>query len=304
MSKVLITGGTGLIGMSLSQTLAESGFSVVHLSRNPKGNEEFQTFQWNIDKGEIDPLAFQNVEHIIHLAGASVADGKWTEERKTVLIDSRVKSAKLLKRYCIQENIQLKHFISASAIGWYPMEINDQLYTEDEAVSSGYLADICKVWEAAADTFQEIAEHVAKIRIGVVMSKNGGALTEISRPIRLYVGAGLGSGRQAMNWIHIDDVAGIFKHVLQNRLSGIFNAVGPTPTTNQDFMQTLADVLDRPILLPNVPEFVMRLILGASSEMVLKGTFVSAEKIIDSGYEFDFPTINSALFDIYWAKNS
>lgn len=303
MAKVLITGGTGLVGMALSELLTSSGTEVNHLSRRVTGDEVHPTYLWDLAAGTIDPKAFEGVDRIVHLAGAPIADEKWTAERKQEILDSRIKSASLLQSKCKELNIKLKQFISASAIGWYPLILSEDVHNEASEIGTGFLADVCKEWEEAADRFEGIADKIVKLRIGLVLTKNAGALTQISRPIRFYLGAGLGSGKQYMSWIHLSDVARMFEHTIQQNLSGVHNAVGPEPTNNQEFMQTLADVMDKPILLPNAPEFVIRLLFGPAAEMVLRGVPLSSKKIRDTGFEFLYPTLNSSLFDIYWSKH-
>ncbi|GAB5538084.1 MAG: TIGR01777 family oxidoreductase [Salibacteraceae bacterium] len=302
MSKVLITGGSGLIGMELSKTLADQGVEVLHLSRKVTGNEVYPTYKWDLDAGTMDAAALKGVSSIIHLAGASVADEKWTEERKQVILESRTSTARLLLETCKKNNIRLKNFISASAIGWYPLIVSKEKMDESSPRGEGFLADVCDEWERMADTFQEVADNVSKISIGMVLAKDSGALAQIERPIRYYVGAGLGSGKQYIPWIHLKDVCNIFAFVHKHNLSGIFNAVGPEHATNQDFMQTLADVMDKPLILPNIPEFVIRMIFGESAEMVLNGVPLSSAKIQKAGFQFDYPTLNSSLFDIYWSN--
>jgi uncharacterized protein (TIGR01777 family) len=303
MAKVLITGGTGLVGMALSELLTSSGIEVNHLSRRLTGDEVYPTYLWDLAAGTIDPKAFEGVDRIVHLAGAPISDEKWTAERKQEILDSRIKSASLLQSKCEELNIKLKQFISASAIGWYPLILSEDVHSEASEIGTGFLADVCKEWEEAADRFEGIADKIVKLRIGLVLTKNAGALTQNSRPIRFYLGAGLGSGKQYMSWIHLSDVARIFEHTIQQNLSGVYNAVGPEPTNNQEFMQTLADVMDKPILLPNAPEFVIRLLFGPAAELVLRGVPLSSKKIRDTGFEFLYPTLNSSLFDIYWSKH-
>ncbi len=302
MTKVLITGGTGLVGMALSKILDKKGIGIHHLSRNTTGQETYPTYTWNIDKGEIDKAAFEGVNKIIHLAGAPIADEKWTDERKQIILDSRVKSADLLLKTCQNEGIGLKQFVSASAIGWYPLAISEELHDETAGPGDGFLADVCKSWEMAADQFNLVSEVVTKLRIGLILTKNAGALSQIVRPINFYLGAGLGSGKQYMSWIHLNDVVRMFEHVLTHDMEGVYNAVGPEPTNNQEFMQTLADVLDKPILLPNIPEFVIRIMFGSAADMVLRGVPLTSAKICATGFEFEYPTLNSSLFDIYWSK--
>ena len=303
MAKVLITGGTGTLGMALSKLLLDSGIEVHHLSRRVTGDEAYPTFIWDINGGTIDTQAFEGVDRIIHLAGAPIAAEKWSDERKQEILDSRIKSAQLLFSKCKDLKISLKQFISASAIGWYPLILSEDIHDENSELGKGFLAEVCEKWEDSADHFNGLADSVVKIRIGLILTKEAGALTQISRPIRFYLGAGLGSGKQYMSWIHLSDVARMFKHVIMNNLNGVYNAVGPEPTTNQEFMQTLADVMDKPIMLPNIPEFVIRILFGQTAEMVLRGVPLSSKKICDTGFEFSYPTLNSSLFDIYWSKH-
>jgi hypothetical protein len=303
MAKVLITGGTGLVGMALSKVLYDKGVGVHHLSRASNGHETYPTFTWDISKGEIDKAALDGVDRIIHLAGAPIANEKWSDERKKLILDSRVKSAELLLNACKSEGIQLKQFVSASAIGWYPLELSEVVHNEESPAGKGYLAEVCQSWEEAADQFDEISDRVTKLRIGLILTKNVGALSQIVRPINFYLGAGLGTGKQYMSWIHLNDVVRMFDHVLTKRLSGVYNAVGPEPTNNQEFMQTVADVVDKPILLPNIPEFVIRILFGPAADMVLRGVPLSSAKICATGFQFEYPTLNSSLFDIYWSKH-
>lgn len=300
MLKVLITGGSGLVGRPLTAMLLAQGHEVRHLSRNPGSQGAVKVFRWDPMNGTMDENAVKGVDAIIHLAGAGIADERWTEDRKQLIIDSRVKSAELLHQVCNKHNVKLRSYISASAIGYYPNIVSENTYDESSPQGNSYLSDVCSSWEASADQFTDIADHVAKIRIGLVLSEDGGALELIERPIRLYVGAGLGSGKQYVSWIHVTDVCKIFVHVLQKQLRGIYNAVGSEPTTNNVFTQTLADIMDRPILLPNIPEFVVKFLYGEMSVTILTGVPVSSKKIAATGFEFDYPTLSSALFNIYW----
>jgi uncharacterized protein len=303
MAKVLITGGTGLIGGQLTQCMQLNGHEVVHLSRNPTGKEDVPTFQWDPMNSSMDVSALDGVETIIHLAGAAIMGEKWSQERKQVILDSRIKSADLLHHECIRNNVRLKHFISASAIGWYPLILSDNVYDESSPPGNGFLADVCKKWEASADQFKDVASYVAKVRIGLVLTKSDGALSQISRPIRFYIGAGLGTGTQFMSWIHLTDVSRIFCHIMEKNLNGIYNAVGPEATSNQEFMQTVADIIDRPILLPNIPEFIIKIMFGQASEIVLRGVPLSSTKIEATGFHFNYPTLTSSLFNIYWTTD-
>ncbi len=299
MTKVLITGGTGMIGNPLTELLLQKGHEVVHLSRSVKGNERVPTFLWDLESKHLDPKALQGVDSIIHLAGAGIADKPWTPSRKQEIIDSRVESAKLLLEGCIKNNIRLKNYISASAIGYYPLAISDLIYKEDSPSGTGFLAEVCKKWEDAASEFSMVAENVSKIRIGLVLGKGEGALKQIALPVKYYAAAGLGKGYQSMAWIHVNDVCRIFAHALKNDLSGAYNAVGPEIVSNQDFMQILADVMEKPLILPNVPEFLIKMMFGQKADLILKGVKLSSKKIQSTGFTFNYPTLNSALMQIY-----
>ncbi|MEQ9187874.1 MAG: TIGR01777 family oxidoreductase [Cryomorphaceae bacterium] len=299
MTKVLITGGTGMIGTPLTNYLLDAGYDVVHLSRTPAKSDKVPTFQWNIEQGIIDPKSVEGIDAIVHLAGAGIVDKPWTGERKQEIIDSRVKSAELLLTTCKKEGVRLKAFISASAIGWYPLTISDEVYGEEQPAAEGFLGEVCQAWEGVADHFKDITDRVVKLRIGLVLARDQGALKKIALPVRLYTGAGIGSGEQAMSWIHIQDACRMFQHSIDNDLNGVYNAVGPDTITNEEFMQILADVMEKPILLPNIPEFVIRMIYGRKADIILKGVKLSSNKILATGFEFDYPTLNSALMHIY-----
>ena len=288
-----------MIGTPLTHLLLDAGHEVVHMSRTVDGTESVPTYQWNVEAGTMDKKALEGVRAVIHLAGAGIADKPWTESRKQEILDSRVKTAELLLSAIKEEGIRLDCFISASAIGWYPLEISDKTYREDHPPADGFLGKVCKAWEDAADAFEDVAERVVKLRIGLVLSRGQGALKQIALPVRFYVAAGLGSGEQAMSWIHIQDVCRMFQHSLENDLVGVYNAVGPDTITNEDFMQILADVMEKPLILPNIPEFIIRALFGAKAELVLKGVKLSSSKILETGFEFDYPTLNSALMHIY-----
>jgi uncharacterized protein (TIGR01777 family) len=300
MQKVLITGGSGLVGTELSALLKEKGYEVAHLTRNKKDDYPYQQFEWDIKKQEMDEEAIKFADVIIHLAGAGVADKKWTDSRKKVIIESRTESASLL--YNTIKNMPdeaPEHFISASAIGYYGMDTGDKLVDEDSKAGNDFLAEVTKKWEAAADQFESLEIPTAKIRIGIVLTEKGGALPQLAQPIKLMAGAPLGSGKQWMSWIHIDDLARLFLHVLENKITGVYNGVGTNPATNKEVTKAVAKVLDKPLILPNVPSFAMKLLLGEMAQMVLGGNKVSAEKALKSGFVFKFERLNDALEEIY-----
>lgn len=300
MAKILITGASGMIGRPLTQRLLDAGHEVVHLSRTPSTSSKVPAFKWNPADGTIDDHALKGVNIIVHLAGAGLADQSWTDARKQEILDSRINSASLLHEACKRNGVRLDNFISASAIGWYPLIISDIAFDEGSPEGQGFVAEVCKSWEDSADQFADVSDRVCKLRIGLVLGKNNGALREIEWPVRMYIGAGLGEGTQSMSWIHLDDVSRMFVHVIEKKLDGVYNSVGPEPTPNIEFMQTMADVMGRPIMLPNIPEFIIKLIYGPKSEVILKGAPISSKKIEATGFEFEYPTLTSALMNIYY----
>lgn len=298
--KVLITGATGLIGSAVTKKFQQEGISVNYLTTSTEkieDKENYHGFAWNPRKDEINTACFKDVDTIIHLAGASIAE-RWTEKHKQAIISSRVDSAKLLFNSLKESDNKVRHFISASAVGAYPSsltEIYDENYPE---YNSGFLGEVVEKWEQAADRFAELNIAVTKIRIGVVLSESGGALEQLLKPIKNYVGAPLGSGDQWQSWIHLEDLAGIFYHCKKNQLSGIYNAAAPNPVTNETLTRESATLLNKPLWLPNVPSFMLRLILGEMAAIVLESQKVSSDKIREAGYVFRFDQLHKALKDL------
>lgn len=270
MKKVLITGGSGLVGTELSALLKEKGYEVAHLTRSKKEGYPYQQFLWDIKKQEMEEEAIRFADVIIHLAGAGVADEKWSDKRKKVIVESRTESASLLhKTISKMPDEAPKHFISASAIGYYGMDTGDTLVDESSKAGNDFLAEVTKKWEASADQFESLQIPTAKIRIGIVLSVKGGALPQLAQPIKLFAGAPLGSGKQWMSWIHIEDLTRLFLHVMEHELTGVYNGVGTKPATNKEVTKAVAKSLNKPLILPNVPPFAMKLILGEMAQMVL-----------------------------------
>lgn len=294
---VLITGGTGLVGRELSQLLTSKGYKVTHLSRNPT-QKDYQTFYWDIKKGEIDDEAITSADAIIHLAGAGVSDKRWSEDWKKEIYNSRIDSTKLLKDKVAKLNPDLKHFISASAIGYYGWDTGEQLVDESSPKGSGFLADVVEDWEKETDSFNELSLKVSKVRIGIVLSEKGGALVELMKPIKFWVGAPLASGTQYMSWIHITDLCRIFVHILEQSAEGIYNGVAPHPHTNKEFTMRVASMLKKPLWLPNVPKFALRLIVGEMADILIGGNRVTSKKVEKIGFNFQFATLDDALQDL------
>ncbi|AEV34094.1 TIGR01777 family protein [Owenweeksia hongkongensis DSM 17368] len=293
--KILITGGTGLIGTEISKQLLEHGHSVVYFSRSPrKNNLGIQEYAWDVDKGTYDKKAFDGVEAIINLAGAPISE-RWTATYKSEILRSRVDATRLLYTAVQKLSLPLNVFVSASAVGYYPNDFN-KTYNEDDAPGSDFLSLVTQKWEQEAQNFSKLNIRTVRIRVGVVLSNDGGAFPLITKPIKMGLGSPLGSGKQWMSWIHIKDVAGIFVYALENKdAQGIYNAVSPEPVTNTQMTEAIASQLDKPLWLPKVPEFAIKFALGEMSTTAIGSNKVSSSKVEKSGYSFSFPNLGGAL---------
>jgi uncharacterized protein (TIGR01777 family) len=300
--KVLITGGTGLIGTRLAEMLIDSGYEVALLSREPAKSNHFQSFRWDPQAGTIDEAAIPYADYIVSLAGASVADGKWTDERKREIMTSRLAGLALLARELAKPGHHVQAVISASAVGIYG-DAGDKLVDEETPPAlptNDFLADVSNQWELAAAPIAALGIRTVIPRIGVVLSTQGGALPQIAKPVKLGAGAALGSGKQYMSWIHLDDLCRLFIAMLEDPAwQGTYNAVAPYPATNQAFTEILAEVLHRPLILPKVPAFGLKLAMGEMSEIVLASQNVSAQKVLAQGFTFEYPQLRGALEALY-----
>ncbi|MEQ8243897.1 TIGR01777 family oxidoreductase [Fulvivirga sp.] len=296
---ILITGGTGLVGTRLTEILQSKNYAVKYLSRSSGIKNGIESFQWDINAGTVDEKAFENVNSIIHLAGAGVADKKWTPQRKKEILDSRTKSTQLIKSTLEKIDHKVESFISASAIGYYGWDTGGVWVKEGSRFGDDFLATVTKAWEEEVDAIETLGIRTAKLRIGIVFSEKGAALYELAKPIKYGVGAPLGSGDQYMSWIHIDDLCEMFIYAVENKdVKGVFNAVGPNPETNKTITKAVAQVLGKPCFLPNVPGFILKIILGKRAAMVLGGSRASSEKIQSVGFNFKFPELKKALEDL------
>lgn len=296
MAVILISGGTGLVGKALSNHLLSKGHKIRILSRNPKSTNNIKSFYWDVEKNEIDENAFDDVEHIVHLAGSSIADKRWTDARKQEIINSRVNSMKLISSIVKKKNIQLKSFVGASAIGIYGMITSDKIFSENDKGQDDFLSQSCMQWENAYQEIQTLSNKNCIIRIGVVLSKDGGALKRLMPLFQLGLGSAVGSGKQYMPWIHIDDLVSIFQEALFNsNYSGIYNAVSPEETSNQSFSKQLAKCLSKPFFLPNVPAFILKLVFGEMANVLLEGSRISSKKLTNVGFQFQYPMLSEAL---------
>ncbi len=294
---ILITGGTGLIGKSLVKNLRERNHNVRILTR--KKNNNPNEFYWNTDEKFIDPKAFENLDSIIHLAGANISE-KWTADYKKELFTSRIDTANLLKDYCVKQNVHLKAFISASGINYYGTFTSDKLLKENDGIiQNDFLAKLCEDWEEAADNFSDLADRVVCLRTAMVLAKNGGAFPMLKKTVDFNIGSAVGSGKQWMNWIHTDDLVNMYIFAVENSdLNGKFNAVSDQTPTNEQFMKSLAAISNKFFLPINVPSFVMKTVFGEMSSIILEGTRASNEKIKSLGFDFEFSTPEAAFADL------
>jgi len=297
--KILITGGSGFLGSSLTQKLLSENIEVVHLTRDKNSKNDVKNYLWNWEKNEIDEKCFNGITHIIHLAGAGIAEKAWTQKRKNTIVKSRVLTARLLHSKIVSLNIDLKAFISASAVGFYGAQISEKEFNESDVSYEDFMGNCCKQWENAADLFIPIS-RVVKLRLGVILDKDFGALPRIARMIKNRIGSPLGKGSQYMPWIHIDDAVEIFyKAIRNNEYSGVYNAVSTENITNSILTKSVGKVLNRKIWLPNVPSFILRFLYGEMSDTILKGVKVSNKKIKNLGFKFKYNKIDEALKYIY-----
>jgi uncharacterized protein (TIGR01777 family) len=295
--KVLITGATGLVGRELILLLTSNGVVVNYLTTRKSEIHKIPNctgFYWNPKNDDIDKNCIIGVDKIIHLAGASVSK-RWTTSYKKEIISSRVLSSQLLYDLLKSNHHHVTQIVSASAIGIYKHSFTT-LYDEDSSeLGSNFLAEVVKTWEAEVDKFNELNINVSKIRIGLVLSEKGGALSELKKPINIGVGASIASGNQYISWIHINDLAKLFIYVVDHNLYGIYNATAPNPITNKELTKAISKKLDKPFFLPNIPKFIMKLVLGEMHEMVCESQNVSSKKIEAAGFNFDYKYITSTL---------
>ncbi|MBP8155479.1 MAG: TIGR01777 family oxidoreductase [Leadbetterella sp.] len=284
--KVLITGGSGLIGKALTKRLLAEGHQVNILTRKITNKSTAKEFIWNGQS--IDIKAFENVEVLVHLAGAGIADKKWTVERKQEIIESRVESLELISQK--YTGTSLKAIIGGSAIGYYGGDSGETENNENSPHGKDFMAECCVKWEKAEEDFaKKLNLRLVKVRTGVVLDSTDGALPQIIRPIKYYAGTALGSGRQWMSWIHIDDIVEIFYQAIVNKqIKGTINGVSPNPVRNQDFTKLAAEVMDRKLLLPNAPAFILKMILGEMSVVVLGSSRVYNKQTLPFGFKYEY----------------
>jgi uncharacterized protein (TIGR01777 family) len=292
MEKVLITGGSGLIGRRLSFLLKSRGYEVRILSRsnNPKNN--YKTFVWNVSEQYINDSAFEGLTHIIHLAGAGIADKRWSEKRKKEIIASRVASTNLLYNTVKRLKTPLNSFISASATGYYGAITSETIFEEKDKPAKDFLGKVCSLWEDSIFQFNEIKIRTVALRTGIVLSKDGGALKKMKTPVI----TSLGNGKQYMPWIHIDDLCELYiKAIEDQEFKGAFNAVSSEHISNLSFSKKISKIFNYPFLALGAPSFILQIVFGEMSTIILNGSRISANKIKQAGFKFKFENLEKAL---------
>lgn len=307
MPTVLITGGSGLIGKALSKLLLQNGYEIIIVGRKlPKEKDKVQNVSyaiWNIENQTIDEDAIKRADYIIHLAGAGVADKRWTEKRKKEIVESRTKSSAVIVKALKEIPNKIKAVVSASAIGWYGQDVlipNPKPFIETDNADDSFLGETCRLWEESVDPLTAMGKRLIKLRTGIVLSNNGGALAEFKKPVKLGVAGILGNGKQVLSWIHMDDLCRMYADAIANEnLRGVYNAVAPNPVNNKMLTLELAKQMKGKFFVSmHVPTFVLKIMLGELSVEVLKSATVSATKIRNAGFQFLFPTIEMALKDL------
>lgn len=303
MATVLITGGTGLIGTALTKELLNKDYDIIILTRFP--DEYLNTSRlsyagWDIEKQIIDRSAISRSDYIIHLAGAGIADKRWTSKRKNEIFESRTKGSELIVRSLKENANNVRAVISASGIGWYGQRVEETPFVETDTAADDFLGTTCKAWEESIDPVAALGKRLVKFRTGVVLSNKGGALPRFKTPLRFGVATILGNGRQVLSWIHIDDLVRLYIFAIENeKLSGIYNAVAPHPVTNKKLVLQFAKAVRGKFFVPIfVPSFILEIVLGEMSIEVLKNATISCKKIKKEGYTFLYPSIGAALHQL------
>lgn len=305
MATIVITGGTGLIGRALTETLEQKGNRIIIFTRGDEesiaGRNIFYT-KWDVKEQYVDLDAIAQADYIIHLAGASVMEKRWTNKRRKEIVDSRVKSSELLVNAIRQVGSNLKAVISASAIGWYGPDTgrNEGGFKESDPAANDFLGQTCLQWENAIGEVKKLGKRLVRLRTGIVLSPDGGALKEFITPLRFGIATILGSGKQVISWIHIDDLVSLYIKAMEDeRWEGVYNAVSPMPVTNKNFVITLAKERNGKAFIPvHVPSFFLKMYLGESSIEIMKSAAVSSQRVEQSGFSFKYPGINGAIKQI------
>jgi len=292
--KILIAGATGLVGTALKPAFDAKGFSITDLVRKSP-NVALPEIEWHPNRGEIDAASLEGFDAVINLAGESIAEGRWTDEKKKRIRESRIKGTRLLSETLAKLSSPPKVFLCASATGIYG-DRGDEILDEDSAPGKGFLAEVCREWEEATRAASDAGMRVVNLRFGPIFSKEGGMLAKLLTPFKLGVGGKVGSGKQYVSWVAIDDVVSAVMFALENEeIRGGINIVTPNPATNEEFTKAMGKVLSRPTIFA-VPEFAARLAFGEmANEMLLSSQRVLPKRLSEAGYQFQYPDLESAL---------
>jgi uncharacterized protein (TIGR01777 family) len=298
MATVLIT-GTGLIAAQLAEKLTKKGYNVTFLSRGEDPSSPYKIYTWDIKKQKIDAEAIANADYIVHLAGSNIAEQRWTKERKKIIVDSRVDSSNLLFSEIKKQKKALKAFITASGVGYYGAVTTDKIFSENDIPATDFLGITCKKWEKSTIAFQKLGIRTVIIRTGIVLAKKDSALDKMLTPIKMGIGSPIGSGKQYMPWIHIDDICNIYIKAIEDiNMHGAYNSAASDQKNNEEFLHTIAKVLHKPFWFPSIPSFAIRILFGEMADILLKGSRVSNKKLLQSGFQFQFNDLKKALEDL------
>ena len=294
---VVIGGGTGFIGSHLSRHLTNIGYQVRHLSRDPKPGGKYLTFKWDTETGDIDQAALYGADYVINLAGAGIADKRWTAKRKQVIIKSRTETTALLAKGIAKMDVKPKLYLSASAIGYYGNR-GDDVVTEHDGPRAGFLSRSCILWEDSTNLIATQGVPVFINRTGVVLHPKNGALSKMLLPLKAGTSTYFGSGMQYFSWIHIEDIIRVYSHAIEHNLVGVYNGVAPNPVRNKDFAKALGPAAGKKALVIPAPEIALKMAMGEMSHTVLDSAYVSSEKLQETGFAFMHPELSQALIDL------
>jgi uncharacterized protein (TIGR01777 family) len=298
--KVLITGGSGLVGKRLTTLLLQKGYEVAYLTRKRTNIPSVSVFEWDVKNNYIEPGALENTDYLIHLAGAGVADERWSEKRKKEIFSSRTDSIQLIAQQLKLKKITPKSFVSASGSSYYGEDTGDIQHTEQSPPGTDFLSEVTIAWEKSADEVAALGVRTVKLRTGIVLSNDGGAVPKMALPAKLGFGAPLGSGKQWLSWIHIDDLCQLYIQAMENNIwQGAYNAVATPPATNEYFTRQICKALNKPQWLPNVPAFALRLVFGEMANVVLGSNYVINQRIQDeTDFTYKYPDLLEALKNV------
>ena len=302
--KLLITGGTGLVGRNIITEAKNRGIKLHFLTTDKRkiiSDETVKGFYWNPKEGFLDQRCFEGVDTLIHLAGATISK-PWTPKNRKEIMDSRVITSRMLSQSMKHEKIKMKQILCASAIGIYPNSFEDTLTENSVETPENFLQEVTQAWEQQSHVMSDCTDHLSIFRIGLVLAKDEGLLAELSRPVKLFSGTAFATGKQWQSWIHIDDLCQLFLFAAQAGWEGTYNAVAPKPVRQRTLIKALGRVLRRPVFLPNIPGALMKLVMGERSVLILGSQKVSSELVVSKGFSFKYSLLPEALKDLYVQK--